>query len=114
MYLFKSILAVALLCGLLGFVVSGGLDTIERAERDSQRNERVKDFVRLGNRLLDGDQLYRLDRKYNDIATEVAEIPNSIRQKNWMGADGGSCVHATTITLLKWQGFFEAAEAWKR
>lgn len=83
------------------------------AQHDSERNERTKDFIQLGNRVIDAVQLERLDHKYNDLSQEIAEIPLAYRQNNWSDG-GGSCVHATTITLLKWQGMYEAAAEWKR
>lgn len=109
----KIILIVAACCVAVGFIFSGGLDTVVSAERDSERNERIKSFIALGNRVLDGETLERLDRKFNNIAKEIAEIPPAYRQKNW-AEGGGSCVHATTITLLKWQGMYEAAAEWRR
>lgn len=109
----KALIITALLCLGVGFWVSGGFDDILEAQTRTQRNERTKDFIRLGNRVIDAVELNRLDRKYNNIAKEIAEIPVAYRQKNWSDG-GGSCVHATTITLLKWQGMYEAAAEWKR
>lgn len=100
------------LCVLLGIAASGGFESAYEAQRDHERNERVKDFVSLGNRVISAVQLERLDTKYNDLAQEVAEIPVAWRQKNWSDG-GGSCVHATTITLLKWQGMYQAAAEWR-
>ena len=44
-------------------------------------------------------------------ATAVAmDIPPSLRTENW---GGGSCVHASTVSLLRWQGQHEMAEWWR-
>lgn len=44
----------------------------------------------------------------------VVNIPMELRQENWPGAEGGgSCVHATMISLMRWQGRYELAEYWK-
>lgn len=41
--------------------------------------------------------------------------PQGIRQQNWRGSKGqGSCVWASTVTLLRWQGQYEAAEYVRR
>jgi hypothetical protein len=42
-------------------------------------------------------------------------LPTELRQRNWIGTQGnGSCVHATMISLLRWQGRTNTAEYWKR
>lgn len=38
------------------------------------------------------------------------DLPETMRTKNY---NGGSCVHASTINLLKWQGLPELAEWWR-
>jgi len=45
----------------------------------------------------------------------IIEIPPRFRQKNWMAQNGtgGSCVHASVITLLQWQGNFQMATWWR-
>jgi hypothetical protein len=44
----------------------------------------------------------------------VVNIPLALRQENWAGREGsGSCVWASTISLLRWQGRYETA-AWIR
>lgn len=40
----------------------------------------------------------------------VLDLPPEMRTKNW---GGGSCVHASTVNLLKWMGQFEMAEWWR-
>lgn len=40
----------------------------------------------------------------------VLDLPPELRTRNW---GGGSCVHASTVTLLKWMGQFEMAEWWR-
>src|SRR5262245_57666603 len=40
--------------------------------------------------------------------------PQAIRQQNWIGsARQGSCVHASMITLLKWQRKYQTAAWWR-
>jgi hypothetical protein len=40
--------------------------------------------------------------------------PAALRQSNWLGSEGsGSCVHATVITLLRWQGRYHMADHWR-
>ncbi len=44
----------------------------------------------------------------------TVNLPLSVRQKNWLGDRGeGSCVWASTISLLRWQGRYRTAE-WVR
>jgi len=44
----------------------------------------------------------------------TVNLPPSMRQKNWLGNQGeGSCVWASTISLLRWQGRYRTAE-WVR
>lgn len=40
----------------------------------------------------------------------VVDLPEAMRTKNYKG---GSCVHASTINLLKWQGLDELAQWWR-
>ena len=40
----------------------------------------------------------------------VLDLPAELRTQNW---GGGSCVHASTVTLLQWQGMPELAEWWR-
>ncbi len=40
----------------------------------------------------------------------VMDIPPALRQSNW---GGGSCVHASTVSLLRWQGQDEMADWWR-
>jgi hypothetical protein len=45
----------------------------------------------------------------------VVNPPAAIRQGNWYGdKDEGSCVHATMVTLLRWQGRYAMADRWRR
>lgn len=42
-------------------------------------------------------------------------IPLKLRQENWVGSrDEGSCVHATMISLFRWQGRYKMADYWRR
>lgn len=44
----------------------------------------------------------------------TVNLETVLRQKNWRGRKGeGSCVHATTIMLLRWQGQYQWADYWK-
>jgi len=44
----------------------------------------------------------------------VVNVPRECRQSNWLGSLGqGSCVHATMISLLRWQGRYDTAAQWK-
>jgi hypothetical protein len=45
----------------------------------------------------------------------VVNIPLALRQSNWRGSQGeGSCVHATMISLFRWQGRLNTAERWRK
>lgn len=49
----------------------------------------------------------------------IANIPKSMRTKNWTSQTRakfgqGSCVHASTYHVMKWQGEEEMAEKWKK
>jgi len=39
------------------------------------------------------------------------DLPKSLRQANYAG---GSCMHASLISVLRWQGRFELADWWRR
>lgn len=40
----------------------------------------------------------------------VVDLPRELRTTNW---GGGSCVHASTVHLLQWQGHHELAKWWR-
>ncbi len=45
----------------------------------------------------------------------VVNIPVVLRQSNWLGTkQEGSCVHATMISLLRWQGRYKTADYWRK
>lgn len=44
----------------------------------------------------------------------TVNIPRADRQQNWIGNGEGSCVHATFVSLLRWQGRFKTADYWRR
>jgi hypothetical protein len=49
------------------------------------------------------------------VERPVVNIPKAARQSNWLGNQGeGSCVHATMISLFRWQGRYAMAERWKK
>jgi len=39
------------------------------------------------------------------------ELPPKLREQNW---GSGSCVHASTVMLLRWQGLYELADKWRK
>jgi hypothetical protein len=43
-------------------------------------------------------------------AGEAMDLPVELRTENW---GGGSCVHASTVSLLRWQGQYEVADWWR-
>lgn len=46
---------------------------------------------------------------------EIVNIPRERRVHNWVGVRGeGSCVHASLVNLLHWQGRHDLAESWRR
>jgi len=45
----------------------------------------------------------------------VANLPGSMHVRNWTDRAGsGSCVHASTLFILNWQGEYEAANRWRK
>lgn len=43
----------------------------------------------------------------------IVNVPYGLRQENWGGVEGGgSCVHVSMVTLLRWQGQPELAKWW--
>ena len=40
----------------------------------------------------------------------TVDLPRELREQNW---GGGSCVHASTVHLLRWQGHHELADWWR-
>jgi len=45
----------------------------------------------------------------------TVNVPAAMRQSNWRGPRGqGSCVHATMISLFRWQYRLRAADYWRR
>jgi hypothetical protein len=45
------------------------------------------------------------------VERPVVNIPRADRQENW---DSGSCVHATMVSLFRWQGRYKLANYWRR
>lgn len=44
----------------------------------------------------------------------IVNVPLPLREENWRGATGGgSCVHASWIMLLRWQGQYAWADYWR-
>jgi hypothetical protein len=44
----------------------------------------------------------------------TVNVPVRDREPNWIGREGnGSCVHASFITLLRWQGKVDFADYWR-
>jgi hypothetical protein len=54
------------------------------------------------------DAVLRLDGVQSGV---VLDLPPEYRTKNW---GGGSCVHASTVTLLRWMGQDELADWWRK
>lgn len=45
----------------------------------------------------------------------VVNLPAQLHEKNWPDANGsGSCVHASTLFIMRWQGKYELADWWRR
>jgi len=45
----------------------------------------------------------------------TVNVPLGLRQRNWLGSEGeGSCVHASLISVMRWQGKYELADLWRR
>jgi hypothetical protein len=45
----------------------------------------------------------------------IVNVPMCDRQSNWLGDLGeGSCVHATMVSLFRWQGMYNTAYRWKK
>jgi len=45
----------------------------------------------------------------------TVNVPAALRQSNWRGSRGqGSCVHATMISLFRWQYRLKTADYWRR
>jgi hypothetical protein len=45
----------------------------------------------------------------------AVNIPAALRQSNWIGNQGqGSCVHASMISLFRWQYRLKTADYWRR
>ena len=45
----------------------------------------------------------------------TVNVPAALRQSNWRGPQGqGSCVHASMISLFRWQYRLKTADYWRR
>ena len=45
----------------------------------------------------------------------TVNVPAALRQSNWRGPEGqGSCVHASMISLLRWQYRLKTADHWRQ
>jgi hypothetical protein len=45
----------------------------------------------------------------------VANLPKELHVRNWVDRGGsGSCVHASTLFVLNWQGEYERAKQWRK
>lgn len=47
------------------------------------------------------------------LVESLADIPPQMRQPNYSPYGQGSCVHASTITILRYLGHFDIAEWWR-
>ena len=64
-----------------------------------------------------GEPIFGVWKQYKTPEPErpIVNVPLNMRQRNWMGnRQQGSCVHASLVTLLKWQGRNGTAGYWKR
>ncbi len=41
-------------------------------------------------------------------------LPRSLRQENWLSRGEGSCVHASTISMLNWCSQYGLAQKWRK
>src|ERR1035437_4265876 len=49
------------------------------------------------------------------VERPTVNLPVDARQSNWLGSGGqGSCVHATMVSLFRWQGRFAMANHWRK
>ncbi len=49
------------------------------------------------------------------IERPTVNLPAALRQANWIGNQRqGSCVHATMISLFRWQGRYNTADYWRQ
>ena len=47
------------------------------------------------------------------VEKPTVNLPLELRQENWIGDQGqGSCVHATLVSLFRWQGRYATANHW--
>jgi len=45
----------------------------------------------------------------------TVNVPLDMRQSNWLGSQReGSCVHASMISLFRWQGRYNTADYWRK
>ncbi len=59
-----------------------------------------------------GPDVRTLERRLQDNAdSPPMDLPRSLREQNW---GGGSCVHASTVMCLRWQGLEDVAAMWRR
>jgi hypothetical protein len=100
-----ALIAIVALSGLgLGLL---GLEARTRSEK----NDRVKDvFATINKGIVMGRQILD-ERHYRAVAKTFVDPPAEWRHKNY---GSGSCVHATTETLLEWQGLHDQAAEWRR
>jgi len=54
------------------------------------------------------------DHRYLPPLEDLADIPEEMRKRNWRGQTGGSCVHASLISLLRYQGLDDMATWWRQ
>lgn len=48
------------------------------------------------------------------VEKPTVNVPYALREPNWLGRQrSGSCVHASFIMLLRWQGQYELADWWR-
>jgi len=72
--------------------------------------------IDLGNWNSTAPSIFRQDYDYPDYAVErpTVNLETIYREENWIAPGReGSCVHATLVMLLRWQGQFKLADYWR-
>lgn len=102
----RTQLIAIIVLGALGL----GLLGLEARTR-SEKNQRVKDVNATINKGINLGQQILNERHYLAVAKTFVDPPEEWRHKNY---GSGSCVHATTETLLEWQGLHKQAAEWRQ
>jgi hypothetical protein len=60
-----------------------------------------------------GEMWINVDHRALPPIEDLADVPEEMRKRNWRGQTGGSCVHASLISLLRYQGLDAMATWWQ-